>query len=89
MIITYVVEAARDDKKAHHELFALKRNERAFFLCFGVKKQKAAYNRHTTTADITVREINAVGNKSMFILRYNNYVLFCVPVFLWLPSFRL
>ena len=44
MIITYVVEAARDDKKAHHELFALKRNERAFFLCFRVKKQKAAYN---------------------------------------------
>ena len=41
----------------------------------------STYNRHTTTADITVREINAVGNKSMFILRYNNYVLFCVSVF--------
>ena len=41
----------------------------------------STYNRHTT-ADITVREINAVGNKSMFILRYINYVLFCVSVFL-------
>ena len=40
----------------------------------------STYNRHTT-ADITVREINVVGNKSMFILRYINYVLFCVSVF--------